>query len=92
MTYFAYITDEGDLGHIVPIVNASENISELGAAMNEAYPEAPFSVSYCDRRDGQRSFSLRSKNGFDVSEVAKAFGGGGHKAAAGFTRPSPPIF
>mgnify|MGYP001203494927 FL=1 len=29
--------------------------------------------------------NLRSKNSIDVSGVARAFGGGGHKAAAGFT-------
>ncbi|MCL2680221.1 MAG: DHH family phosphoesterase [Coriobacteriia bacterium] len=29
--------------------------------------------------------SLRSGSGFDVSEVARQFGGGGHKAAAGIT-------
>lgn len=100
--------------HLVPFVNASENISELGEAMCEAYPDSPFSVSYCDRADGQRSYSLRSRkrvvgisvaynpNGsrryfdekidqFDVSEVAKAFGGGGHPGAAGFTLSAPDI-
>lgn len=30
-------------------------------------------------------FSLRSEGDFDVSEMAKKFGGGGHKNAAGFT-------
>jgi phosphoesterase RecJ-like protein len=29
--------------------------------------------------------NLRSKNSLDVSGVAREFGGGGHKAAAGFT-------
>jgi len=62
----------------------------------EAYPDAPFSVSYCDRADGKRSYSLRSRNGFDVSVVAKAFGGGGHHkegkgGAAGFTLAAPDI-
>jgi len=73
----------------IPIVNASENISELGEAMCEAYPDAPFSVSYCDRKDGKRSYSLRSRNGFDVSEVAKVFGGGGHFSASGFALAAP---
>jgi len=76
----------------VPCVNASDNISVLGDAMCAAYPDAPFSMSYCDRPDGKRSYSLRSRNGFDVSEVAKAFGGGGHHAAAAFSLPSPPKF
>lgn len=78
-------------GHVVPCVNASENISELGAAMCEAYPDAPFSVSYCDRGDGKRSYSLRSRNGFDVSKVVKAFGGGGHFAASGFSLEAPEV-
>lgn len=67
----------------VPVVNASANISELGNEMCKAYPEAPFSVSYCDRQD-VRSWSLRSIGEFDVSAVAKEFGGGGHRNAAGF--------
>jgi len=76
---------------LVPFVNASENVSELGEAMCSAYPDAPFSVSYCDRADGKRSYSLRSRNGFDVSTVAKAFQGGGHFSASGFTLAAPDI-
>jgi len=68
----------------VPVVNASDNISELGNKMCKTYPWAPFSVSYCDRKD-MRSWNLRSIGDFDVSEVAKVFGGGGHKNAAGFS-------
>jgi nanoRNase/pAp phosphatase (c-di-AMP/oligoRNAs hydrolase) len=33
----------------------------------------------------QLQFSMRSHTGYDVSAFAKAHGGGGHKAAAGFT-------
>lgn len=77
--------------YFVPVVNATENISELGEAMCLAYPDAPFSVSYADRADGKRSYSLRSRNGFDVSEVAKAFNGGGHPGSSGFCLPSPEI-
>jgi len=84
--------EEALLTHSVPFVNASENISEIGAAMNLAYPDSPFSVSYCDRADGKRSYSLRSIGDFDVSEVARAFGGNGHKNAAGFTLDAPDIF
>jgi phosphoesterase RecJ-like protein len=35
--------------------------------------------------DGQWAVSMRSKGGSDVSEVAVALGGGGHRLAAGFT-------
>lgn len=34
---------------------------------------------------GTVRMSLRAKSDFDVSAVARAFGGGGHRAAAGFT-------
>lgn len=68
----------------VPVVNASNNVSELGDEMCKAYPEAPFSASYCDRSDA-RSWSLRSIRDFDVSVVAKSCGGGGRKNTAGFS-------
>lgn len=73
-----------DQTYDVPVANASANISELGNEMCVAYPDAPFSASYCDRKDC-RSWSLRSVGDFDVSAIAKAFGGGGHRNAAGFT-------
>jgi oligoribonuclease NrnB/cAMP/cGMP phosphodiesterase (DHH superfamily) len=75
--------------YAVPVVNASENISELGNELCKQYMDSPFSMTYCDRKDGKRSYSLRSIGSFDVSEVAKRFGGGGHKNAAGFTTDAP---
>lgn len=45
----------------------------------------PFAACYW-HKDGAMVFSLRSSDeGEDVSEIAKRFGGGGHKNAAGFT-------
>lgn len=72
----------------VPIVNCSANISEVGHALLEKYPESPFALMYCDRSDGMRSMSMRSRGDFDVAELAKKFGGGGHKAAAGYSLPA----
>jgi bifunctional oligoribonuclease and PAP phosphatase NrnA len=37
------------------------------------------------QRDGKFKVSLRSKGGTDVGSVAQAFGGGGHRLAAGYT-------
>lgn len=71
-------------GYDVPVINvpytlASDMCHLLGK--NE-----PFAASYYF--DGKRNkivVSLRSEeNGVDVSEIAKSFGGGGHKHAAGF--------
>jgi len=46
----------------------------------------PFGVCYFEL-GGKRVYSLRSVHGVDVSEIAKAYGGGGHPAAAGFEVP-----
>lgn len=69
---------------VVPVVNATFLQSEIGHALCEAFPQYAFSGSYYDRADGNRIWSLRSIGEFDVSEFAKARGGGGHKNAAGF--------
>lgn len=72
-------------GHTVPIVNTTTEFSEVGEELCKRNPDLPFAAYYFDRADGKRQWGMRSRFGFDVSEVAKHFGGGGHKAAAGFT-------
>ena len=78
---FARIGEVG--GYRVPIVNATAHWSDVGEAMLERFPDAPFVGAYYDDAEGGRRWSLRSR-GFDVSEVAKKLGGGGHERAAGF--------
>lgn len=69
-------------GYEVPVVNATVLFSEIAGELAKG---EPFGACYFDRFDGKRQWSLRSDdNGIDVSEVAKAQGGGGHKNAAGF--------
>jgi nanoRNase/pAp phosphatase (c-di-AMP/oligoRNAs hydrolase) len=47
----------------------------------------PFAGCYWDTPEG-RVFSLRSRDdGADVGEIAKLYGGGGHKHASGFRVP-----
>lgn len=76
-------------GYQVPVVNLSDNMSEAGNALCLLFPESPFSVSYLDRADGVRTYSLRSVGNFDVSAVARKFGGGGHRNSAGFSVQLP---
>lgn len=72
-------------GHVVPCVNATMLMSEIGQELSRG---RPFSATWFERADGTRVYSLRSEpGGMDVSEVAKRFGGGGHTHAAGFTIP-----
>lgn len=44
-----------------------------------------FGLLWCIGKDNQCKCSLRSNGDYDVSAIAKAFGGGGHRNAAGFT-------
>lgn len=72
----------------IPIVNAPYiGISELVGKLAE---RAPFAVGWFHRNDGRYAYSLRSRgpDGLDVSEIAKRFGGGGHRNAAGFWLPT----
>lgn len=43
-----------------------------------------FGLCWYQGRDGKAKVSLRSNTPFDVSSIAKQFGGGGHAQAAGF--------
>jgi nanoRNase/pAp phosphatase (c-di-AMP/oligoRNAs hydrolase) len=76
-------------GYDVPIVNAPYlNISELVGELSKGHP---FAMGWFQRADGKYQYSLRSRmpEGIDVSELAKKYGGGGHKHAAGFTLEMP---
>jgi len=69
-------------GLVVPVANLPYIYSS--DAGHELSKNFPFAACYWDTPDG-RVFSLRSgENGVDVSAVAKEFGGGGHRNAAGF--------
>lgn len=69
-------------GHRVLCVNATTLISEIAGELAKG---RPFGVAWQERAPGERIYSLRSRDGgVDVSEIAKAHGGGGHRNAAGF--------
>lgn len=71
-------------GHKVALCNIASHWSEIGEKLCENYPDAAFGASFTVLPDLTVMWSLRSRNGFDVSAVAKKYGGGGHAAAAGF--------
>jgi oligoribonuclease NrnB/cAMP/cGMP phosphodiesterase (DHH superfamily) len=77
-------------GYSTVIVNAPQvDISELLDNLAKTNPEVPFVMGWWQRGDGVYQYSLRSRGNFDVAEIAKGFGGGGHKNAAGFQRKVP---
>lgn len=69
-------------GYDVPVANLPYTMtSDAGHQLAQG---EPFAACYWDTPAG-RVFSLRSTDdGLDVAEIAKQFGGGGHKHAAGF--------
>ena len=72
-------------GYKVLAVNAPSEIkSELGHKLAEK--TGTFGIIYY-YFEGKWRFSLRSVDDFDVSEIAKKLGGGGHKNAAAFHIP-----
>ncbi len=69
-------------GYQVPVANLPYTMSsEAGNIMAQGFP---FAACYMDTSE-HRVFSLRSTDaGVDVSEIAKSYGGGGHRNASGF--------
>jgi len=78
-------------GMIVKAANSAIWQSEIGNALSRG--EYGFSVVWSHSESGKVFYSLRSDNkiGADVEKIARLFGGGGHKNAAGFAMDEPPI-
>lgn len=77
-------------GMTVPVVNVPYHYaSDTAHALLQKCPKAPFAACWFRRGDGMIQYSLRSEDRrVDVSEVAKKFGGGGHRNAAGYQVPA----
>lgn len=79
-------------GHTVPVANLPHmSASDACHKMLQRNPDAPFTATWFKRGDGMFVYSLRSRTGsdVDVSAIAKKFGGGGHKHAAGLSVTQP---
>lgn len=74
-------------GKDVLVVNSPHWMSEIGAALS---PKCDFAVIwFYDHDTRQVKVSLRAHHeDSDVSEIAKKYGGGGHRKAAGFNLPA----
>jgi oligoribonuclease NrnB/cAMP/cGMP phosphodiesterase (DHH superfamily) len=69
-------------GHRILAVNATVLFSDIAGKLAE---DRPFGACYFEKANGRRQWALRSRDGgIDVSVIAKAYGGGGHKNASGF--------
>jgi uncharacterized protein len=72
----------------IPVAHAPYAFAgELANQLLKTHPTAPFAAVVVDAH-GARTYSLRSDDSRqDVSEVARTFGGGGHRNAAAFRVP-----
>lgn len=80
-------------GHFCYVATSPILHSEVGGALAQrsSEPGGPhrMGVTAHQRSDGRWAYSLRSRSYFDVSEVARKYGGGGHVQAAGFVVDEP---
>lgn len=76
--------------YVGPYVETSILMSEVCDHLIHNYPGSyPFAFYSFRRKDGKHQYGLRSRGDFDVSVIAKEYGGGGHKNAAGFELDAP---
>ncbi len=81
--YWAAVTKEGSE---IPVVNCSYAFgSDVANMLLKKYPTAPYAAYWFKDKDGVVQWGLRSEDSrLDVSEIARAMGGGGHRNASGF--------
>ena len=77
--------------HLGRAVNCTPQFSsEAGNIL--AKESGTFGMTWCVGSDGMVNISLRSIGDYDVSAIAKTFGGGGHKNAAGLKLPFDKLY
>ncbi len=69
-------------GHKTYAINESGYASQIGERLSEVLP--PISIIWRQNKNGLIIVSLRGSGDVDVSELAKKYGGGGHKNSAAF--------
>jgi uncharacterized protein len=81
----AWFNVDGTL-HRVPVMACPGLLASVaGNTLLAKHPEAEFAAVYYRLPDGKRKWSVRSEDSrMSAREVAEAFGGGGHRNAAGF--------
>lgn len=71
------------------VVNSTQALhSELAEFLGQRFPGAAIVAIYHDQPNGTRKYSLRTtRTDVNVSAIARQYGGGGHRKAAGFELP-----
>ncbi len=84
---YSYITSEMYERHGCTDEDSSGFVHELRSMRG-----VEVAVMFMEYRPGEVHVSMRSKDWFDVSEIAVMFGGGGHPRAAGITLKDTNVF
>ena len=82
ITRFAYLREFE--GYPAIFVQSPVLVSEVGHELLLQYPDAKMAVITFALNETTTKVCLRSVGDFDVSAIAKRYGGGGHKNAAGY--------
>jgi len=77
---WTYLTQEDIAKEGIPMGETDDLIDVIRTAR-----EADVAAVLKQQRDGRFKVSMRSRGGHDVSAIAAAHGGGGHRLAAGYT-------
>jgi phosphoesterase RecJ-like protein len=81
-------------GKVCAMIIKQESLAELGVEPNEMEGVVDYTLFlkgvevgllFTEKEKGKTKVNLRSQNEYDVSKVARIFGGGGHRNAAGCT-------
>ena len=75
----------------LPYIYSSDGCHLIAQEYQDEF-QKPVGITYFQNKDGKYVFSLRSIGDIDVSEMAKLYGGGGHKNAAGFVVGGIPFY
>lgn len=84
---YKQVISSREVGAVGLAANCPKHLaSDVGHKL--ATESTTYGMCWFQRSDSKIEVSLRSNGNYDVSAIAKKFGGGGHKNAAGFILPS----
>lgn len=85
-----WYTTKDSVRHSCVAVRSPILQSEVGHYLCQHFPEVKFAIIYSDIPGDLNNikWSLRSEGDFDITRIAKEYGGGGHRNAGGMVTPA----
>ena len=76
-------------GIVMPAVNITFDVNTKSRILSKLYKILPSVAMSYRWSNGKWKISIRSDRTYDVTQIAKKYGGGGHAGASGFVIPAP---